>query len=293
VLRSEASRDLKYVRVEKSKKEDITKLPADQQEAKKKEQADLDTKAAMTATFISNAMADENKPATLEEAVAQAKDKPEYLAVEIKSVPNVSVSTLPDDLKNEAKAIETFQEEDKGVAEITNGWVVFETSNLKAPALLKLDEAKPKLIEKLTKEKIAAALQDAANGVRSKLQENLSAGKPIAEALTAAGVTSSVFTYKASSPPKDAPPYFSAAQQAVASLDAGALAANPIPAGDDMAIVYLEKRELPKDPKMEEDKKLLKRTAGINDSPFSPSPIFLSWFNQRREVAAPVFTPEQ
>lgn len=289
IMRSEASRDLKYIKIEKSKKEDISKLPADQQEARKKEWTEIDKKAPMTATVISNAMADETKPLPLEEAAALVKDKPEYLPVEIKTAVGVTASTLPDDLKSEAAVAEAIQAEDKGVPQSSNGWVIFEASNKKDPRLLTLEEAKPKLVEKLTKEKIAAALQDAANGVRSKLQESIAAGKPFAEALTAAGVTSSTWTYSSTKPAKDAPPYLSAAQQAVTSLDANALAANPIPAGDDMLVVYLEKRELPNDPKMEDDKKLLKRTRGLNDSPFSPSPIFLAWFNQRREALAPVF----
>ena len=307
VLRSESSRDVRYIKVERVKRDDISKLPPAEQETKKKEWDAQDKKVSSTASVISNALVDETKPVSIEEAAEVIKVKaeagkeapaapvgvdPNYVAVEIKKAEKLTVSNRPEELKTEEAAVAEIIENGKGVVKISNGWIIFESSEAVAPRLLTLEEAKTKLVEKLTKDKIEAALQDKASGVRSKIQEALTAGKPFAEALTAAAVEAKSYTYSAKTPAKDAPAYFQAVQEAVKSLNSGSLAVNPIPAGDDLAVVFLEKSELMDDPKMVDDKKTLKRTSGYNDSPFQPSPVFVSWFNQRRSIYAPVYGEE-
>ena len=290
VLRSEPNRDMKYIKILRAvKTEDISKLKPEEQEAKRKEWSAIDTKAAVTASAINNAMIDQDKPLTIEDAVALVKDKPEYVPVEIKMVEKVTASTPPDDLKSEGDIFGDMFEEEVGVKNTPTSHIIFDTGDLVPSRLLTLEEAKTKLLEKLTKEKITAALLDKATGVRSKIQETLTAAKPFAEALTSVGVTAISYTYSAKAPPKDAPPYFAKIQQAVTGLTPNTLAPNPVEAGDDLAVVFLEKVELPDDPKMPEDKVILKKNAGINDSPFSPSPLFRSWFQQRRDAIAPVF----
>lgn len=293
VLRSEPSRDFKYIKIDRAKRtEDISKLTPEEQTAKKKEWDDADRKASVTASAIDNAMVAE-KPATIEEAVAALTDKPDYLPVEIKSVSKVIASAPPEDLKSEAALLGEMMDEGTGVKKTSTGFLIYDSGELEKSRLLTFEEAKAKLIEKLTKEKISAALLDKATGVRSKLQEALTANKPFTEALMDARVTAISYTYTSKAPPKDAPPYFPAVQAAVASLAANSLAANPVPAGEDMAVVFLEKIELPDDPKMTDDKAILKRNNGITDSPFAASPLFTSWFSQRREVVAPVFGEAQ
>ena len=290
VLRSEPTRDLKYIKIDRANRStDVSKMTPEEQAAKKKEWDAADTKAAVSASTIDNAMVDPNKPLTIEEAAALVKDLP----VEIKTVANVSASAPPEDLKAEAALLPEMIEDGTGVKKTSTGYLIFDSGELVKPRLLTLEEAKVKLTEKLTKEKISAALLDKATGVRSKLQEAITAGKPFAEALTAAGVTAISYTYSSKAPPKDAPPYFKAIQDALASTATNALAANPVPAGEDLAVAYLEKIELPDDPKMADDKAILKRNNGIVDSPFSPSPLFTSWFSQRRDALAPVFGAAQ
>ncbi len=306
VLRSEPTRTINYVKFNKVKRdekpEDLSKLPADQQEAKRKEQEEKkkgwdaeDKKIISTAIALSDAMVNETAPLGLKEAAATLKDKPDFVVIEIKTAEKVIASAPPEDLKEAAAQIEEMIESEtgKGVVKTANGYIVYDGSELIPSRLLTLDEAKPKLLEKLTKEKIEAALQDKASGVRSKLQEALAASKPFAEALTAAGVTATSYTYSRSKPAKDAPPYLASLQSAVVNLETGSLAANPLPAGDDLAVVYLEKVELPQDPKMVDDKKLLKRTSGYTSEVFRPTPIFTTWFAQRREAIAPSFGAEQ
>jgi hypothetical protein len=58
-----------------------------------------------------------------------------------------------------------------------------------------------------------------------------------------------------------------------------------------LLLIHVAKKELPKDPKMEEDKKNLAKnlTSGDNGSPFSPpSPVFQAWFSSRRDAAVEV-----
>ena len=117
----------------------------------------------------------------------------------------------------------------------------------------------------------------------------MAAGKSFAEAQTAAEVKATSYTYSQGKPAKDAPAFMPALQSAVANIDAGSLAANPVEAGDDLAIVYLEKLELPSDPKMPEDKNLLKRQNGYADASFTPSTLFSTWFAQQRDAIAPRF----
>ncbi len=306
VLKSEPSRTLSYVKFTKVKRdapEDTSKLPADQQEAKRKEQEEKtkgyeaeDKKMQLTAIAINTAMVNDVAPMKLAEAVASLKDKPEYVTCEIKTAENVIASALPDDLKDAPPLqVEDMLEGDQtqGVIKTpAGGYVIYEGTDSKPSRLLTLEEAKPKLLEKLSKEQVAAALRDKTTGIRSKLQEALSAGKTFAEALTAAEVTATSYTYSQKTPVKDAPKYFQKVQEAVANLETGALAANPVEADDDLALVYLEKVELPQDPKMEDDKKLLKKSAGYSANPYGgASPIFNAWFNQRREAAAPTFAP--
>jgi peptidyl-prolyl cis-trans isomerase D len=292
VMKSEASREVRYILLEKAKREDISKEPADKQEEKKKAWDAQDKKVAATAKVISDALVEEGAPQKLEDAAALVKDKPEFLPAEIKPAVKITAGNPPEALKTEPEAVEAILEDGKGVAKLANGFIVFESGDLVEPALLSFEAAKPQLLEKLTKEKVAAALLDKANGVRSKLQETLAAGKPFTEALTAAGVTATSYSYSTKTPAKDAPPYFADIQALVKTLNPGSLAPNPIKAGDDMAVVFLEKYELPDDPKMADDKKQLKRTQGYNDSPFAPSPVFMSWFNQRRDTIAPIFFGE-
>jgi hypothetical protein len=300
VLRSEPSRNLSYVVFNKVKRdekpEDTSKLPADQQAAKAKELEEKkkgwdteDKKIVSTAIQLSNDLVNESAPKSLKDAAAAMKDKPEFSVFEVKTAENVVASAPPEDLKDAAAQLEEMIEGDqgKGVIKTATGYIVYEGAAITPSRLLTLDEAKPKLLEKLTKDKIEAALQDKATGVRSKLQEALAASKPFAEALTAAEVTATSYTYSKKNPIKEAPAFLAALQGAVTNLETGSLATNPIPAGEDLALVYLEKVELPTDPKMEDDKKLLKRSSGYTDQVFRPSPIFSSWFDQRREAAAP------
>src|SRR5690606_5883787 len=156
---------------------------------------------------------------------------------------------------------------------------------------LSWEEAKPKLLEKLTKEKVDSGATDKANEVRAKIQEALAAKKPFEEAIAETGVTVKEVVWTANKPVKDAPNYLTSVQSVARSMNAGELAAEAIPTTDAYILVYVAKKELPWDPvKGPEDKALLSKQLTTGASPFSPSTLFIDWFKQRRDEASPILT---
>lgn len=336
VLKSTPTRDLHYVKLEHVKRdeapkmEDISKLPADQQtaktkefeektkafEAKKEEWDAADRKMDVTAQELSNLMADESK--TLEEAAAAVKErgndpktKDKFVPVEIKVATAVSATNIPEDLKGEEMLVTTALElggdinhpsKGRGVQALANkkGYVVFDGPATNKARLLTLEEAKAKLIEKLTKEKIDAAHQDKANEILSKLKEGTAGGKKFDEAVAAAALKAEKYTFSMIKRPDNPPAYFGMISQAITSLNPGEFASSPVKADLDLAVVYLEKRELPDDPKMPDDKKRLRTQLGYADTPSHPmmggsggNPLFTNWFKQRRAEIDPTYGEEQ
>lgn len=288
-MTSDEAVDVQYAKIDLAKREDISKLPQDQQDAKKKEWDEHDKKVRVTASQLSNVTADEGK--SLEEAAKSLKDNPAYLPVEVKTAAALTEKNKPEDLKAEEQAVDQMLVENNGTVKGTNGYIIYHVSKKSEAAMLPLDQAKPKIVEKLTKEKIDAALQDKANAVRSKLQEALTANKPFAEALTAAGVTTEELVLSGTKPPTNPPAYYQAVRTEAANLNAGSLAANAIPSGDDLVLVYVDKKELPWDKdKGPLDKASLAKRLGLGSNPYQPSPLFMTWFMKRREEASPTFT---
>ncbi|MBP7949484.1 MAG: SurA N-terminal domain-containing protein [Verrucomicrobiales bacterium] len=318
-MKSESARDVNYVKLSLAVRdekpdepeEDISKLPADQQEAKKKEleakrtaraqekeakkkEWDAhDRKIKLTAKALGDALVEGKK---LAEAVASIQGQADYAACEVKTVAGLVKGSPPDELKDlknsqmDSSVVDVMFEEDKDVASHDKGYVLFEVTKKADPVLLTLEQAQGKLIEKLTKEKIGAALQEKASTARSKIQEGLAAKKPFADAAKDAGVTAVEWVFPQKTPPKDPPPWKMAVEQQSAELTPGSLGASAVPSGDDLVLVYLDKRELPDDPKMKADKELLKVNRGMRSSPFQPSPLFTTWFQQRMEEAIPAYT---
>ena len=54
---------------------------------------------------------------------------------------------------------------------------------------------------------------------------------------------------------------------------------------DGQLLVFLVKKELPKDPKMEEDKKNLAKGQGAMGDDPAANPLFRAWFASRRQLA--------
>ncbi len=72
---------------------------------------------------------------------------------------------------------------------------------------------------------------------------------------------------------------------AAAKTDIGQIS-EPVPTADGALLVHVAKKELPKDPKMEDDKKAiaLRQAMTASQTPES-NPLFSAWFNKKRDQA--------
>ena len=217
-------------------------------------------------------------------------------SLEPKLSPVFTAALPPDDLKAEAALLkEIFNSPNDPTIPHTlqtaNGYALFEIASVEAPALLPLDQIKPKIIEKLTAEALTAAVKTAADTARTALLESMKAGKTFAEAATAAGLTATeVPAFTKQKPPTV--PNAAAITEATASVNPGEVSeAKEVPEG--LILVSTIKRELPKDPKMDEEKKTLtkQRTEGAEGG-FLPtySPLFEAWFQAKRNETSAVKT---
>lgn len=199
----------------------------------------------------------------------------------------------PEALKAQAAALEAMFTAEPGPADpvqTADGWCLFEIASITKAGILPLDQVKEKITAKLKETKVAAALKDAATKARTAIDEALKAGKSFAEATTAAGLTAGeIPVFSGTKPPTGL-----ANQKIVlakcSELNAGETS-EPQEVPEGLLLIHVAKKELPKDPKMEEDKKNLAKnlTAGDNGSPFSPpSPVFQAWFSSRRDAAVEV-----
>ena len=293
--------------------EDVSKLPEDQKKAKEEEnkkKADEHAKAMTAhgeavkaqeaaskallakAGAISSDLASEDRGTRSFEEIVKAS------GLEPKTSELFTADSAPADIKADAKLVTEIFESPSDPAishtpKTTNGYAIFEIANVESPTVLPLDQVKAKITEHLTEEATTAAVKSAADTARTAILEAIKGGKAFAEAATAAGLTPvEVPAYTQSKPP-------SAANQAIITKAAAEL--NPgevsppqeVPEG--LMLVCTIKRELPKDPKMDEDKKKLAEQAAEGKEPSggsgfsfpSYSPLLQAWFKANRtEVKA-------
>ncbi len=200
-----------------------------------------------------------------------------------------TVAAPPEELKAESKLVaEMFQSGGAlGIAQTLKtaaGYAIFEIAKIESPAVLPLDQAKAKISETLTAEALAAAVKAAATTARTAILESVKAGKSFAEAAISAGLTPvEVPAYSQAKPPANVPNQ-NVITQAAADLNPGEVS-EPLEVPEGLVLVATLKRELPKDPKMDEDKKTMTKdqTEGAEGG-FMPSysPLFEAWFSTRR-----------
>ena len=284
--------------------EDTSTLPEDQKKAKAEEfkKKQDEHMAAMTARAEAMKTYETDRKSLLEKAANLSSDLTSEdrsgksfgeLAKPYGLEPKVSepftATTAPEELKAESKLIaEIFQSaNDPAIAhtlQTANGYAIFEIAKVEAPAVLPLDQVKTKITEKLSTEALTAAVKAAAETARTAILESIKAGKTFAEGATAAGLTASeIPAYTQAKPPATVPNQ-AVITQAANELNPGEVSA-PIEVPEGLILVATLKRELPKDPKMDEDKKSMtkEQTEGA-DGGFIPtySPLFEAWFSTRR-----------
>ena len=135
---------------------------------------------------------------------------------------------------------------------------------------------------------------DTANTARTSIAEAIKAGKSFIEAATAAGLAATeVPAYTKDKPPADIPNQ-GVITEAAAELNPGEIS-TPREVPEGLLLVATLKRELPKDPKMDEDKKAMaKELTEGGEGGFLPtySPLFEAWFKAHRKETSSRLTPE-
>ena len=215
-------------------------------------------------------------------------------------------TTLPDDLKaaivtpaptpGRAPQGDAFNPadgifaSDKGHDEIAGPrdqsvFCVWAVDTIEAPAMKPLEEVQAAITEKLKAEKIAAALKAAGDDARSKILEALKTSKTFKEAATAAGLTATevpAFSEKKAITAETA--NGGIIKTTAVAINKGDLSdAVAVPEG--LLLVYVEKKDLPNDPKMAEQKKTMITGQTAKGA---ESPLFKAWFLARRTAGTAV-----
>lgn len=275
----------------KKKQEEHTAAMTAHAEAIKAYETNRETLLKKAANLSSDLTAEERGTKTFEELA-------KVYELEAKLSEPFAAATAPEALKAESKLIaEVFQSPNDPTIphtlQTTNGYAIFEIAKVDAPAVLPLDQVKPKLTEKLAAGAMATAVKTAAETARTAILESVKAGKTFAEATTAAGLAATeIPAYTSAKPPVNVPNQ-AVIKAAADDLNPGEVSA-PLEVPEGLVLVSTLKRELPRDPKMDEDKKSMTKdqTEGA-DGGFMPSysPLFEAWFNARRNETS-IIKPE-
>ncbi|MEO8044663.1 MAG: SurA N-terminal domain-containing protein [Spartobacteria bacterium] len=157
---------------------------------------------------------------------------------------------------------------------------------------LTLEEARPKIVETLKKRNVRQALAVKAAEIAGKLREELKAGKPVAEAATAAGVQAEKLpafalsdalpgTSPAPTPePKEENPEMPYIKQSASSLSPGSVS-DFVGTPNGGLLVILEKRETLGPEQFEKSRASLESRAMENQSQV----VFYEWLRERRREA--------
>jgi peptidyl-prolyl cis-trans isomerase D len=161
------------------------------------------------------------------------------------------------------------------------GYYVVQLAGITEARPLTLEEAKPQLVEQIKDERAQEALELKAKELHAKLDAELKAGKPLAEAAQAAGAKVESFpAFSLSEPPRDPLPDARAVVMAAIGLKAGQLSEfTPTPAGG--AFVFLDKLPPVDDTKFAAEKAML---AGAI-AQFEGQVLFAEWLKTRRAEA--------
>lgn len=313
LVQSEEKRTLRYILIDLPKAppvvpspqpEDTSTLPEDQKKAKEEEYKkkieehtaamaargeamkafeDATKKLKTKAGNISSDLVSEDRGARTFEEIVKASE------LESKLSEPFTAAAAPAELAADAGLLKEIfrplaEPGTPHTTQTTNGYAIFEIVKIDAPALLPLDQVKTKIMEKLTADALTAAVKAAAETARTAILESIKAGKTFPEAATAAGLTPvEIPAYTKAKPPATVPNH-EIITAAAAELNLNEVSP-PATIPEGLVLVTTLKRELPKDPKMEEDKKALttQKTGGAEGG-FMPSysPLFEAWFNSRR-----------
>jgi hypothetical protein len=277
-LKSDEKRSFSYVVFPAPTPEQLKDLDEGAKTTKQREHKKL----AME--FANQLVAEDRGAKTFDEIAAGLK-------LEVKKAVAVTLDTLPDDLKGKGQVPTTlFSIVETGRSEVEagpDGYYGFEVTAIEPPQPLSFEDAKEKMTASLKTQKQKDNFDAFVKTTREKLQASLAAGKSLAEAATEAGVTTAPRELPAFSQKKPLAGETDARAIALAAtkIDVGQLS-EPVPTADGVLLVYAAKKELPQDPKMEDDKKAIAlRQAMMTSQSPEANPLFSAWFNKKRDQA--------
>jgi hypothetical protein len=277
-LKSEEKRSFTYVVIPAPKPEELKDLD----EAAKTEKQREHKKLAQE--FSNRLVAEDRGDKTFETIAAELK-------IEVKKAGPVTQEGMPEDLKGKGRVpLKVFGIVEVGRSEVEagpDGYYAFEVTAIEPPLPLAFEASKEKITATLKEKKQKEKFDEFLKTSREKLQASLTAGKSLAEAAQEAGLTATPRELPAFSQKKPLLGEADAAaiSAAAAKTDIGAIS-EPVPNADGALLVHVVKKELPKDPKMEDDKKSMAlRQAMMASQQPEGNPLFSAWFNKKRDLA--------
>jgi SurA N-terminal domain len=170
-----------------------------------------------------------------------------------------------------------------------SAYCFFQVTEVQSSSMLPFEEVKQKLADKLKAEKVTDSLKVAADDARSKLLEGIKAGKSFKDAAAAAMLTAAELPpFSKEKPLPAGTPNTSVVTTEVESLNVGDLS-EPKNVPEGLLFIYVERKELPKHPEMEDRKKALaqKRTfrgalAKLPQPDFSQPNAFQEYMDSRQ-----------
>ncbi len=208
----------------------------------------------MAARALSAALNAEDRGSKSFEDVAKG------LKFEVKTA-TFTKTTIPDDLKKIPSAGQRIfttpvgAPEGDALADNAQGTNAFiSIASVEPASVLPLDQVKQKISDKLKQEKIAAAMKAAADSARSNMLEALKAGKSFKDAATASMLTATELPAFSEEKPLVGVPHGPIVSQQTGSLNPGEIS-QPANVPEGLLLVTVEKKELPKHPDMDKQKK--------------------------------------
>jgi hypothetical protein len=276
-LLSEERRAFRYVLIPKPKDEELKDLDETKKAEKLKEHKRL------AAAFSEQLVAEDRGAKTFEEIAKE-------LNLEVKNLEPFVRSAPPEALKGKEQLVQVvFGLIEVGATEVTqiepDGYYAVEVTTIEKPQPMTFEAAKEKISKKLKEEKQAEKFTESVKATREKLKTALEAGKSLAEAATEAGVPAPRELVPFSRrKPLAGEPNFQTIFQAAIKTDIGAIS-EPATTSDGQMLVYVAKKELPKDPKMEDQKKALASQRSAASRQPMGNPVFNAWFTKMRDLA--------
>ncbi len=266
-LKSDELRKVKYIALI---------LPTTDKPLDPKPRAEALGKLAKQAEDASVAMTE--KDAKLEEVAARFGAKVEETKEFSRSEPPAELGSGSEAAMAAFKL--TMAQPNGDVISTDRGYYVIQLSGVTPPRPLTFEEAKTRLGDEVKRDRAMEALTLKATEIRNKIDMEVKAGKPFADAAQAAGAKAEKFPAFSRQEPQMEPANSGEIMTVAGELNVGQLS-NATPTPDGSVIIYVEKR-LPLD---EEKYKVDKVRVAENMTEFQKAVLFTEWLKLRRDAA--------